>query len=761
MKILLIDPPGWQKHSVNLGLAYLAGALASENIEVQILDLNNHPCSGDTLKKIIEEMSPAVIGISIKTATANTSAKIVRNLKKTFPHIMFVAGGPHISLCAENFLNENRSFDFGIVGDGEVSFTALVKSLMKKEKDFSRVRGLCYYRDNILTLNTSGVGSEPEIARLAYPKFEALMVMDFQDFRYPLLTSRGCPYGCIFCCVGAISGKKWRPRNPEDIVKELVDAKDKYQITSFEIMDDNFTFDVARAKEVSRLLIKKGLRLDWWCHNGVRADKLDPELLRLMKKAGCQSIAIGIETGDENVFRGINKGETLEDITRAVKMIKRAGMQCVGYFIVGLPGDSIASTKKTVRFQRSLKLSNHTYNIAIPYPGTKMAKWVQDNGRLLLDIKETYHFGENAKIPFETDQLDQETIRKCFQLANHQGWVWGERDLHKIRDFFKTRYQRDIQRVIVIVDRDVEGLSKNIHVEYGQAKIVEIQKDESFRGLDSRQSLELCDTHDYFDKIFDITQEGAEIIVDIPFQKLFIQDKTKAKEEYIKDEALSDPSEWDKPEGKYYATRLKHFSPATCVPQNGIIYKDGIALPFNSAPQWEKVACGKIESGLAFISLAAYDTASKYTADYLSTNLGAFTKELVLEKPIPQGEEPFFLWDTLLTQADILFIPESLAGYAYVAARTKMNVVYQKRNDEPLALKYELLTSFVTASGSLQRTINLFFFHRMALITQKTRQLLFYAKVAVKGVALWGQILGLMFWGSTKNSLNRIIRISR
>jgi len=759
MKVLLIDPPGWQKHSVNLGLAYLAGTLASEKIEVKILDLNNHPCSDDALRDTIKAIDPGIIGISIKTATANASSRIADTIKKSFPHLPLVAGGPHISLCSEEFLRENRSFDFGIVGDGEVPLAALTRSLTHHETDLGHVRGLCYHRNGTFVRNASGVGSE--ITRLAYPDFDPIVDMDFQDFRYPLLTSRGCPYGCIFCCVGAISGKKWRPREPEDVVGELIAAKQKYQITSFEIMDDNCTFDVARAKALCRLLIKKKLRLDWWCHNGVRADKLDRELLRLMKRAGCRSIAIGVETGDENVFKGINKGETLADITRAVKMIQGAGLQCVGYFIVGLPGDSVASTKKTVRFQRSLNLSHFTYNIAIPYPGTKMADLVQKNGRLLLDIKETYHFGENAKVPFETDQLSQETIKQCFQLANHQGWVWGERDLQRIREMFKARYRRDVQRVAFIADRDAEGISKNIQIEYGQAKVLEIKVDESLRSLDNNHLVALRETHGYFDEVFGLFREGGEIIANMGSQKLFFRDNTKRKEEYVRDEKLPDIREWDKPEGKYYAARLKHFSPDSCLRKNGIIYKDGIALPFNAVPQWQKVACGKIQSGLVFISLAAHDLASQYTADYVATNLGVFTKELVLDNPASQGGKtdgiPRSILDTVLAQTDMLFVPGSLAGYAHIFSKAKMNVVYSKKNSETLALGYETLESFAVASASLSGTLRTYLGGRIEAAVRTIS----LTRTVARGIILWVQIIIMMSWTGIKSFSSRIVRISR
>ncbi len=304
MNVLLIDPPGWQKHSLSLGLAYIAGAIQSDNFNVQILGMNNHVYSEERIRKIILNYNPKVIGISVKTATANISADIIRNLKNIFPDIIYVAGGPHITLCCKEFMSENKEIDLGIIGEGEDSFVKLLKNIRNGEKSISGINGICYRENTELVINNSG--ENPDISKLSFPVFECIKDMDFSDFTYPLLTSRGCPHGCIFCCVGLISGKKWRARGHEDVVNELVRAKDNYQIKSFEIMDDNFTFDIDRAKKICRLIIKNKLDMDWWCHNGLRADKLDQELLNLMKKAGCKSIALGIESGDKNIFNNIN-----------------------------------------------------------------------------------------------------------------------------------------------------------------------------------------------------------------------------------------------------------------------------------------------------------------------------------------------------------------------------------------------------------------------------------------------------------------------
>lgn len=212
MKILLIDPPGWQKHSLSLGLAYLAGAIHAADFDVQILDMNNHDYSEERVKKIIIDYSPKVIGISVKTATANVSAEIIRRLKNIVPDIIYVAGGPHITLCGKEFIQENKEIDLGIIGEGEDSFVKLIKNIKDGRKDIPKISGICYRKNGSLIFNN--IYENPNISKLSFPVFECVKDMDFTDFRYPLLTSRGCPHGCIFCCVGLISVKNGAVGNP-------------------------------------------------------------------------------------------------------------------------------------------------------------------------------------------------------------------------------------------------------------------------------------------------------------------------------------------------------------------------------------------------------------------------------------------------------------------------------------------------------------------------------------------------------------------
>ncbi len=748
MKVLLIDPAGWQKHSINLGLAYLAGSLHKENIEIKILDLNNKHYPPLHIERIITKYAPHIIGVSVKTATANSVKILLTFLKERFPKTIIVVGGPHISICGEQFLSEERSIDFGFFYESETSFTEFCKNINNGDVKGKEIKNTIYYKDGKLIINRLLPGND-DLSQYALPYFESIIGFDCNDFRYPLLTSRGCPYGCI-CCVGIISGKHWRSRSPEHVVGELIEAKKKYRITSFEIMDDNFTFDIDRAKKICRLLIKEKLGFDWWCHNGIRADRLDRELVLLMKKAGCKSIAIGIETADEELFNSINKKEKLSDIINAVNLIKGSGIKCVGYFIVGLPGDSIEKTRRTVRFQRNLKLADYKYNMFVPYPGTKAWDIIKENGKILIDITNTAHFGDYSKVSFETAKLNSRAIEQCNLLANQQGWISGEEDLNFIRQTFGSRFGRNAKSIFCITDNNSSWISKFIEIEFNDAIAIEASLDR-FNICQGNYNLSARDSsYNYFESLFGLSQKGYKFCIDCSQGKIFALKNFREIEEYVVDEILAHPKNWDNPQGKLFVTKLKFLSPAIQSARNGIVYKDGLPLSFSPTPEWEKIPCGKIESGLAFISLTAYKLDSKYTASYLALKIDYELEEMIDGIAIKYQDKNYnpSLLERIMSEADILFVPEYLSGFALIFSRAKMNVVYYNQKQGEISLRYEILENS-RFYYKIFRNLKSKSIFRLKGLKFKVKDSLIKIKKVYKVFLIWGEILARFIYENT------------
>lgn len=421
-RILLISPTGWQKVSVNLGLALLAGSLKACGFDVLVLDLCYTPMSDEMLKKKVNSFCPFIVGVSAKTAQAKEAVRLAGLLRETSESSpAFVVGGPHVTLASDFFFKPDRKvFDFGVMSEGEISFTSLAVALAMDESELScRIDGVVYPNKKTREVVVNPWEPPENLSLLPYPDFESIHGFKFDKFCYPIVSSRGCPYSCIYCCVNLLTGsKKWRARTPENIVEELTLVKEKFGVDQFEFWDDNFTLDMKRAKKFCRLLIDSGLSFSWWCHNGIRADKIDEELAGLMRAAGCTSVAFGIESGTPRVFDSIQKGEKLDDCVRAVQLLKNAGIKAVGYFIIGLPEDTLNSFIETVRFQRSLDLDHYTFGLLVPYPGTKVWDIVQDDGRFLQDVTDSQHFSSDLpEISFELENFPPRDITTAYYIS--------------------------------------------------------------------------------------------------------------------------------------------------------------------------------------------------------------------------------------------------------------------------------------------------------------------------------------------------------
>jgi radical SAM superfamily enzyme YgiQ (UPF0313 family) len=248
-----------------------------------------------------------------------------------------------------------------------------------------------------------------ELDKIDFPTFDRFFpdAKHFIQSRYPLVTSRGCPLSCSYCTVGLISGRKFRYRSPESVITELIEAKKQYSITRFEVIDDNFTFKQDRAKRICELLIQRSLGLEWTCPNGVWAHNVDQELVQLMRRSGCQKVWLGIESVDESVFREIKKGETLDDIRTAIRFFKEAGIEVGGFFIIGLPGDTLERSLKALDFIKDTQLDSAMFNLFVPYPKTEAWNWVHEHGKMLGDFTEGTHYGGCPRVVFETEDMSE------------------------------------------------------------------------------------------------------------------------------------------------------------------------------------------------------------------------------------------------------------------------------------------------------------------------------------------------------------------
>lgn len=428
MKVLLIDPYVPYGKGLNTGLGWLSASVKAAGYEVFVCDLNNRDIASpnDVLKSKISTYKPDVVGINIQSNTYTSVMKMFDELTSYYDGIK-VVGGPQMAYEKENILFDNLNVDFALVGEAEESFIELLECLEKK-RSLDSVDGLIYRQNNKIVSNKPRSPMK-DLNVLPMPDYQLFGVKEIL-VPYRISTSRGCPYRCVFC--NPFMGGRWRSRKLELAIEELKLAKKKYNIRSFTICEPVFNISPQRVIKFCELLIKERINLPWSCSSGLRADAINDEMLVMMKRTGCSEIKIGVETLVPEVFKNINKGESIADIRRAVEICKRNGMKISGSFIIGLPGDSYRTALQNLKLARELRFDETAWSLLIPYPGTAAYEWVKKNGRIYNDYKEADQYAgqeddqSKIKVAFDTEDFMVEERLKVLKLISFKtkSYVW-------------------------------------------------------------------------------------------------------------------------------------------------------------------------------------------------------------------------------------------------------------------------------------------------------------------------------------------------
>jgi len=415
MKILFIDPYGWQgaasgnRAYPNIGIAYLSAALKKRGHEVFFIDLNNILIAEHDILDQITNIAPTVICFSVKTATFRHAKELALKVKQANPTIKIAFGGPHITLYWDELQGDSFA-DLLFVGEGEHELAGALEQLVAETPSQTSPR-----------IHMAGTERINAVDSLEFPDYTIFSdaVKETLKSGYPLISSRGCPYQCIYCSVPKITGSKNRQRSPQNVISELKQAIQNYGITGFEVIDDSWNINMERCKTMCRMLIEEKLNLNWTCPNGIRADRIDEELAMLMFQSGCRSANVGVESGSEFVFQNIKKGTTLDKIETGIKHLQKAGISVSGFFIIGLPGDNPSHVQESLDFVKRNIIGCH-FNMLVPYPKTEVYEWVKQHGTFL-KADDYLHFTTDLKKlnpVFETKGFSAFAMKKAYIHAH-------------------------------------------------------------------------------------------------------------------------------------------------------------------------------------------------------------------------------------------------------------------------------------------------------------------------------------------------------
>jgi len=392
VKVLLINPyyPISETPSPPLGLAYLAGALEEAGVEVKVLDFVVYPYSRRTLEEVLTDFGPDLLGVTSVTMTFDNAIKIINDAKAIAPDVLTVMGGPHATFRAEKTLQEFPHLDMVVKGEGEPSMVELVKQVSRRRR-WEKVPSLVY-RDGD-SLQSTPIGDYKDVDQLPMPSRHLLPLGRYKALGMPITmtTSRGCPFKCIFCVGRKMGGSRVRLRSPGKVVDEF-ESLARLGFTQINIADDLFTANKDHCLTTCNEIQKRGLSFPWSAF--ARVDTIAPALLNVMKGAGCRTISFGVESADPEILRTIRKGITPDQVVAAVEMCMDAGISPHASFILGLPGETASTIKRTIEFAEGLKQMGASYGFHLlgPFPGTEVRERARELGiRILTDDWSQYH----------------------------------------------------------------------------------------------------------------------------------------------------------------------------------------------------------------------------------------------------------------------------------------------------------------------------------------------------------------------------------
>jgi anaerobic magnesium-protoporphyrin IX monomethyl ester cyclase len=368
----------------SLGLAGLAAMAEEDGFKVKIIDANIENLDLNSLVERVLKEKPKWVGISATTLTINTAGKLAARLKEEDRELKVIVGGAHITALPKLTLREYPAIDVGVIGEGELTLRELLNR-WQKGKNLVGVKGLIYREKGKLTVTErrpfiQNLDSLPMPAweRLTgFPEAYRLSLNSYLKLpAVHLVTSRGCTGQCLFCD-RSVFGRQPRMYSAGRVMEMIDLLREKYGIKEIQFFDDNFALFPSRLKLICQGLSRRGM--SWSCQ--VRADMVNPGMLKLMKKSGCWQVGIGIESGSDEVLRILKKQETRQVLETHIKQIARAGLEVKGFFILGNPGESRETLKETEEFALSLPLTYAHTTYFTPYPGCEAYNTILQFGK--------------------------------------------------------------------------------------------------------------------------------------------------------------------------------------------------------------------------------------------------------------------------------------------------------------------------------------------------------------------------------------------
>lgn len=455
--VILVQPPPSslrEKRDIptcqHLGLGYLASSLESKGFYTKVIDAKLRRLDFKELLSIIKKENPTLIGLTAMTHEINRAAKVAEAIKKVFKGVTIVIGGVHVSALPVETMKYFSIFDLAVIGEGEETIIEIADSI-NNDKDFSKIKGIAFRVGSEIKLTPSRLPLE-DVDKLHFPAWHQFK--EAMDYR--LITSRGCPYKCIFCM--RASGSRPRMRSPENVVKEIENVISERKPRNILFSDETFTFDKERTRRICDLIKERGLNKKIRWSATTRVDCITKELLQTMKNAGCWSIEFGVESGNAEVLKKTKKNITLEQAERAVGFAKDVGLYIETDFILGHPNETKESAIDTINFGAKLNANIMPLGIMVPYPGTEVADMaIRGEGGYRIISYDWAEYNKQLGNAMEIESLSRQDLERL-QLIGY------------LKLFIYNRRYIDLLKFIMSFHREALAYVKNVFCKKGQIR---------------------------------------------------------------------------------------------------------------------------------------------------------------------------------------------------------------------------------------------------------------------------------------------------
>lgn len=415
LPINIDDPSDYNSVLQPAGLLSISAFLKQRGLHVILLDAFALHLTKKKILQKIAEIRPDILGITLFTNHLRQAIPFLGEVKRLLPATMIVAGGPHPSSAYDSFLDEVPEVDIAVIGEGE--FTLLeIAAAVREGKTMADIDGVSFRLDGKTVMNPFRPFIE-DLDSLPFGDWDSLPMDHYWEIwtvkkNYAhMILSRGCPFGCTFCGAKKALGRRQRRRSPGHVLEEIRLLYDRHGVRNILFGDSTFNMDHDWVHAICNGLLELDRPIIWNCN--IRGDLVDRETVRLMKKSGLDRVFIGVESADDRMLARMKKGETIEKIEEGIHILQDEGIHPDLGFILGMPGETEDTMRKSIAFARRHKKSLCAFTLASPFPGTPLYAEAQKEGFIVSDWTKF----DIYSIAYVPQGLNRETLERYYRKA--------------------------------------------------------------------------------------------------------------------------------------------------------------------------------------------------------------------------------------------------------------------------------------------------------------------------------------------------------